>query len=160
MIDLIFAMQIVIALVALLWSYDRYAKRWVATRGNDVVIGSVNDVGYVAGEGGGSIIVSYGYSVDGVRYYGAFHPSAFEEIGLFNFKIRTPEIEAIFREKYPKGHEVRVYFFHGSPAEHWVNEPPSKSAVLWKATWLPLLILLLTWLPLGFVQLLITLSAK
>ena len=160
MIDLIFATQIVIVLVALLWSYDRYAKRWVATRGNDVVIGSVNDVGYAAGEGGGSIMVSYGYSVDGVRYYGAFNPSVFEEIGLFNFKIRTSEIEAIFREKYPMGHEVRVYFFHDSPAEHWVNEPPSKSAVLWKATRLPLLILLLTLPPLGFVQLLITLSAK
>ena len=160
MIDLIFATQIVIVLVALLWSYDRYAKRWVATRGNDVVIGSVNDVGYVAGEGGGSIMVSYGYSVDGVRYYGAFNPSVFEEIGLFNFKIRAPEIEAIFREKYPKGHEVPVYFFRDAPAEHWVNEPPSKTAVLLKATLLPLLVLLLTLLPLGFVQLLITLSAK
>ena len=160
MIDLIFATQIVIVLVALLWSYDRYAKRWVATRGNDVVIGSVNDVGYVAGEGGGSIMVSYGYSVDGVRYYGAFNPSVFKEIGLFNFKIRAPEIEAIFQEKYPKGHEVPVYFFRDAPAEHWVNEPPSKTAVLLKATWLPLLVLLLTLLPLGFVQLLITLSAK
>ena len=35
--------------------------------------------------GGGSIVVSYGYSVDGIRYYGAFNPSLFEEIGLFNF---------------------------------------------------------------------------
>ena len=51
MIELIFTAEIGIGLVALLWSYDRYAKRWVATRGNDVVIGSVNDVGYVAGEG-------------------------------------------------------------------------------------------------------------
>lgn len=160
MIEVIFSVEIGIGLVALLWSYDRYAKRWVVTRGNDVVIGSVNEVGYVAGEAGGSVIVSYGYSVNGIRYYGAFNPSIFEEIGFFNFKIRTPEIEAIFREKYPKGHEVRVYFFHGSPAEHWVNEPPSKSAVLWKATWLPLLLLLLTLLPLGFMQLLITLSAK
>lgn len=64
------------------------------------MVGSVNDVGYVAGEGGGSIVVSYGYSVDGIRYYGAFNPSIFEEIGLFNFKIRTLEIEAIFQEKY------------------------------------------------------------
>lgn len=160
MIELIFAAEIGIAVVALLWSYDRYAKRWVATRGNDVVIGSVNDVGYVAGEGGGSIHVSYGYSVDGVRYYGSFNPSVFEEIGLFNFKIRTPEIEAIFREKFPKGYEVPVYFFRDAPAEYWVNEPPAKSAVLWKATWLPLLLLLLTLLPLGLVQLLIMLSAK
>jgi len=160
MIELIFAAEIGIALVALLWSFDRYAKRWVATRGNDVVVGSVNDVGYVAGEGGGSIVVSYGYAVDGIRYYGAFNPSIFEEIGLFNFKIRTPDIEAISREKYPKGHEMPVYFFRDAPAEHWVNEPPSKTAVLWKATWLPLLVLLLTLMPLGFVQLLITLSAK
>ena len=160
MIELIFAVEIGMALVALFWSYDRYAKRWVATRGNDVVIGSVNDVGYAAGEGGGSIIVSYGYSVDGIRYYGSFNPSIFDEIGLFNFKIRAPEIEAIFREKYPKGHEVPVYFSRDAPAEHWVNEPPSKTAVLLKATWLPLLVLLLTLLPLGFVQLLITLSAK
>ena len=49
-------------------------------------------MGYVAGEGGGSIVVSYGCSVDGIRYYGAFNPSIFEEIGFFNFKIRNSDM--------------------------------------------------------------------
>ena len=67
MTDLIYAIQVVIAVVIGLWTYDRYAKRWTSTLGEDVVSGYVNDVGYVAGEGGGSVIVSYGYSVAGKR---------------------------------------------------------------------------------------------
>jgi len=51
MTDLIYAIQVVIAAVIGLWTYDRYAKRWTSTLGDDVVSGYVNDVGYVAGEG-------------------------------------------------------------------------------------------------------------
>ena len=46
-----YAIQVVIAVVIGLWTYDRYAKRWTSTLGDDVVSGYVNDVGYVAGEG-------------------------------------------------------------------------------------------------------------
>ena len=45
MTDLIYATQVVIAVVIGLWTYHRYAKRWTSTLGDDVVSGYVNDVG-------------------------------------------------------------------------------------------------------------------
>ena len=60
MTDLIYAIQVAIAVVIGLWTYDRYAKRWASSLGDDVVSGYVNDVEYVAGEGGGFVIVFYG----------------------------------------------------------------------------------------------------
>ena len=157
--EIIFALQVVALVVILLWTYDRYAKRWTSTLGDDVVSGYVNDVGYVAGEGGGSVIVSYGYSVAGTRYFGSFVPPWRRLVG-FDFNRRPAELEAIFQEKYPKGYEVRVFYYRDSPAEHWLDSPPSKWAVLWKAVWLPLVILALTYIPLMFINLLIYLQAR
>ena len=159
MTDLIYAIQVVIAVVIGLWTYDRFAKRWTSTLGDDVVPGYVNDVGYVAGEGGGSVIVSYAYSVAGTRYFGSFVPPWRHLVG-FDFKMRTAELEAIFREKYPQGYEVRVFYFRDSPAEHWLDSPPSKWDVFWKAVWLPLVILALTYIPLMFINLLIYLQPR
>ena len=113
MTEVIYAIQATIAVALGLWTYNRFAKRWTSTLGDDVVSGYVNDVGYVAGEGGGSVIVSYGYSVDGTQYFGSFVPPWRHLLG-FDFKMRTAELEAIFREKYPKGYEVRVFYFPDS----------------------------------------------
>ena len=113
----------------------------------------------MAGEGGGSVIVSYGYSVAGTRYFGSFVPPWRRLVG-FDFNRRPAELEAIFREKYPKGYEVRVFYYRDSPAEHWLDSPPSKWAVLWKAVWLPLVILALTYIPLMFINLLIYLQPR
>ena len=157
MTEVIYAIQVAIAIVLGLWTYNRYAKRWTCTLGDDVVSGYVNDVGYVAGEGGGSVIVSYGYSVAGTRYFGSFVPPWRRLVG-FDFNRRPAELEAIFREKYPKGYEVRVFYYRDSPAEHWLDSPPSKWAVFWKAVWLPLVILALTYTPLMFINLLIYLK--
>ena len=151
MTEVIYAIQVTIAVALGLWTYNRFAKRWTSTLGDDVVSGYVNDVGYVAGEGGGSVIVSYGYSVDGTQYFGSFVPPWRHLLG-FDFKMRTAELEAIFREKYPKGYEVRVFYFPDSPAKHWLESPPSKWAVAWKAVRLPLVILALTYTPLMFIN--------
>ena len=53
MTDVIYAIQVAIAVLISLWIYDRLAKRWTATLGDDVVTGTVTSVGYVASEGGG-----------------------------------------------------------------------------------------------------------
>ena len=56
MLEIIYAIQVVLAIMFALWTYDRYAKRWPATLGDDVVTGSVVDVGYlVVSEGGGYV---------------------------------------------------------------------------------------------------------
>jgi len=72
MTEVIYFIQVAIAIVISFWIYNRFAKRWTATLGDDVVTGTVTNVGYVASEGGGYIAVSYAYSVKGTRFYGAF----------------------------------------------------------------------------------------
>ena len=95
MTEVIYAIQVSIAVVLGLWAYNRLAKRWTSILGDDLGSGYVNDVGYVAGEGGGSVIVSYGYLVAGTRYFGSFVPPWRHLVG-FDFKMRTAELEAIF----------------------------------------------------------------
>ena len=68
------------------------------------------------------------------------------------------EVEDRMREEYPKGYEVRVFYFRGSPVEHWLHNPPSKLAVFGKAVGVPFLILVLTYIPLMFINLLIYLQ--
>ena len=68
MTEIIHAIQVAIAVVISVWIYNRLAKRWTATLGDDVVTGTVTSVGYVASEGGGYISVSYAYSVRGTRF--------------------------------------------------------------------------------------------
>ena len=68
MTEIIHAIQVAIAVVISVWIYNRLAKRWTATLGDDVVTGTVTSVGYVASEGGGYISASYAYSVNGTRF--------------------------------------------------------------------------------------------
>ena len=158
MTEIIHAIQVAIAVVISVWIYNRLAKRWTATLGDDVVTGTVTSVGYVASEGGGYISVSYAYSVRGTRFYGAFTPSI--RIDGVSWKTSMYEVEDRMREEYPKGYEVRVFYFRGSPVEHWLHKPPSKWAIFWKAIWLPLVILVLTNIPLMFINLLIDLQPR
>ena len=124
MTEIIHAIQVAIAVVISVWIYNRLAKRWTATLGDDVVTGTVTSVGYVASEGGGYISVSYAYSVRGTRFYGAFTPSIW--IDGVSWKTSMYEVEDRMREEYPKAYEVRVFYFRGSPVEHWLHKPPSK----------------------------------
>ena len=158
MTEVIHAIQVAIAVAINFWIYNRIAKRWTATLGDDVVTGTVTSVGYVASEGGGYISVSYAYSVKGTRFYGAFSPSIW--IKGVSWKTSMYEVEEKMREEYPKGYEVRVFYFRGSPVEHWLHKPPSKLAIFWKAIWLPLVILVLTNIPLMFINLLIDLQPR
>lgn len=158
MTEIIHAIQVAIAVVISVWIYNRLAKRWTATLGDDVVTGTVTSVGYVASEGGGYISVSYAYSVKGTRFYGAFTPSIW--IDGVSWKTSMYEVEDRMREEYPKGYEVRVFYFWGSPVEHWLHKPPTKWAIFWKAIWLPLVILALTNIPLMFINLLIDLQPR
>ena len=158
MTEVIHAIQVAIAVAINFWIYDRVAKRWTATLGDDVVTGTVTSVGYVASEGGGYISVSYAYSVKGTRFYGAFSPSIW--IDGVSWKTSMYEVEDKMREEYPKGYEVRVFYFRGSPVEHWLHKAPSKLAIFWKAIWLPLVILVLTNIPLMFINLLIDLQPR
>ena len=48
MTEVIYAIQVSIAVVLGLWAYNHLAKRWTSTLGDDVVSGYVNDVVYVA----------------------------------------------------------------------------------------------------------------
>ena len=158
MTAVIHAIQVAIAVAINFWIYNRVAKRWTATLGDDVVTGTVTSVGYVASEGGGYISVSYAYSVKGTRFYGAFSPSIW--IDGVSWKTSMYEVEEKMREEYPKGYEVRVFYFRGSPVEHWLHKAPSKLAIFWKAIWLPLVILVLTNIPLMFINLLIYLQPR
>ena len=158
MTEVIHAIQVAIAVAINFWIYNRVAKRWTATLGDDVVTGTVTSVGYVASEGGGYISVSYAYSVKGTRFYGAFSPSIW--IDGVSWKTSMYEVEEKMREEYPKGYEVRVFYFRGSPVEHWLHKAPSKLAIFWKAIWLPLVILVLTNIPLMFINLLIDLQPR
>ena len=158
MTEVIHAIQVAIAVAINFWIYNRVAKRWTATLGDDVVTGTVTSVGYVASEGGGYISVSYAYSVKGTRFYGAFNPSIW--IDGVSWKTSMYEVEEKMREEYPKGYEVRVFYFRGSPVEHWLHKAPSKLAIFWKAIWLPLVILVLTNIPLMFINLLIDLQPR
>ena len=158
MTEVIHAIQVAIAVAINFWIYNRIAKRWTATLGDDVVTGTVTSVGYVASEGGGYISVSYAYSVKGTRFYGAFNPSIW--IDGVSWKTSMYEVEEKMREEYPKGYEVRVFYFRGSPVEHWLHKAPSKLAIFWKAIWLPLVILVLTNIPLMFINLLIDLQPR
>ena len=158
MTEVIYFIQVEIAIVICFWIYNRFAKRWTATLGDDVVTGTVTSVGYVASEGGGYISVSYAYSVNGTRFYGAFCPS--RQIDGVSWKTSMYEVEERMREEYPKGYEVRVFYFRGSPVEHWLHKPPSKWVIFNKAHGLPLVILVLTNIPLMFINLLIYLQPR
>jgi hypothetical protein len=158
MTEVIYFIQVEIAIVICFWIYSRFAKRLTATLGDDVVTGTVTSVGYVASEGGGYISVSYVYSVNGTRFYGAFLPS--KRIDGVSWRTSIYEKEERIREEYPKGYEVQVFYFRKSPVEHWLHKPPSKWAIFDKAHGLPLVVLVLTNIPLMFINLLIDLQPR
>lgn len=74
--------------------------------------------------------------------------------------MSTEEILEKLREKYPAGYKVRVFYYKDDPSEHWLHKAPTKWAIFWKAVAKPLLVLVIVLVPLGFVDLLITLSSK
>ena len=152
--DWILLIQIVITIIIFLWGYDRFSKRWSTTLGRYSVDGSYTRVDYMSGEGGASYMVSYGYTVDGKRYFGAINRSILSMSLLLSIEENVEKLQ----KKYLTGRTVKVFYFKESPAEHWLDAPPNKLLVFFKAIGLPLLILILSNVPLLFIDYLIIYS--
>ena len=59
------------------------------------------------------------------------------------------------QKEYLTGRTVKVFYFKESPAEHWLDVPPDQLLVFFKAIGIPLLILILSNVPLLFIDYLI-----
>ena len=152
MTEIICASQVVLAFMFALWTYDRYAKRWPATLGDYVVTASVHRADFVLDGHIGQWLVSYGYEVRGRRYFDSFEAR--------DFKARANEagLEK-FRESYPIGYGLTVFYWKADPSVHWLHKPPSTKAIFSNALDVPLLVLVLTNVPLLFVHWLISMQA-
>ena len=155
--DVILLLEIAAILVFVWAGINRYHRRLVATLGSHFTEGRVSRVDFVHAGESRYFLASYGYAVRGIDYYGGFGIPGFSEYG---FLMSTDEILEKLRKKYPVGYKVRVFYYKDSPIEHWLHKPPPKWAVFWKAVAKPLLVLVIVLVPLGFVDLLITLSSK
>ena len=149
----IFLIQIVITIIIFLWSYDRFSKRWSTALGRYSVDGAYTRVDYIAGEGA-SYMISYCYAVDGKRYFGAINRS----ILSMSFLLSIEENVEKLQEEYLTGRPVKVFYFKESPTEHWLDFPPDHLLVFFKAIGIPLLILILSNVPLLFIDYLIIYS--
>ena len=151
MTEIICASQVVLAFMFALWTYDRYAKRWPATLGDYVVTRSVHRADFVLDGHIGQWLVSYGYEVRGRRYFDSFEAR--------DFKARANEagLEK-FRESYPIGYGLTVFYWKEDPSVHWLHKPPTTKAIFSNALDVPLLVLVLTNVPLLFVHWLISMQ--
>ncbi len=153
--EVVYWLQIIIVPTALLWAYTRYSKRRAVTY--SVANAAVNWVDcIVTSEHSKSFVVSYGYSVNGVRHFGTFTPAGFGFGALFNHDENLKKL----RSEYPVGHSLRVFYWPSFPDEHWLHEPPSRLAVLWVAFRVPLITAFLLNIPLLFIRFLVILSAS
>ena len=155
--DVILLLEAVAVLIFIWVSINRYNQRLGATFGSHFAEGRVSRVDFVHAGESRYFLASYGYAVRGIDYYGGFSVSGFLEYG---FRMSTEEILEKLREKYPAGYKVRVFYYKDDPSEHWLHKAPTKWAIFWKAVAKPLLVLVIVLVPLGFVDLLITLSSK
>ena len=96
-------------------------------------------------------MVSYGYTVDGKRYFGAINRSILSMSLLSSIEENVENLQ----KEYLTGRTVKVFYFKESPAEHWLDVPPSQLLVFFKAIGIPLLILILSNVPLLFIDYLI-----
>ena len=149
----IFILQMMISAGIFLWGYNRYVKRWSTTLGRYSVDGSYTRVDYISGEGA-SYMVSYGYTVDGKRYFGAINRSILSMSLLSSIEENVENLQ----KEYLTGRTVKVFYFKESPAEHWLDVPPAQLLVFFKAIGIPLLILILSNIPLLFIDYLIIYS--
>ena len=155
--DVILLLEIVAILLFVWAGINRYHRRLVATLGSDFTEGRVSRVDCMPAGESKSFLVSYGYAVRGIDYFGGFGVPGFSEYG---FLMSTDEILEKLRKKYPVGYKVRVFYYKDSPIEHWLHKPPTKWAIFLRAVAKPLIVLVIVLIPLGFVDLLITLSSQ
>lgn len=149
----IFFIQVLISIIIVLWGYQRYAKRWSTSLGRDSVEGVYTRVDFIEGESA-YYAISYRYTVSGKRYFGSISRSHLS-FGLFS---DTDENIEELKKEYLSGKSVSVFYYKESPVEHWLNIPPSHLLVFFKSVDFPLLILILSNVPLLFIDFLITYS--
>ena len=155
--DVILLLEIVAIFVSVWVGINRYNRRLVATLGSHFTEGRVSRVDCIPAGESKSFLVSYGYVVRGIDYFGGFGVPRFSEYGLL---MSTDEILEKLRKKYPADYKLRVFYYKDDPTEHWLHKAPTAWAVFWKAVAKPLLVLVIVLVPLGFVDLLIILSEK
>ena len=109
MTDIIYAIQVAIAVVVALWTYDRYAKRWSATLGEEVVEGSVHRADFVPVGHIGQWLVYYSYEVRGKRYLYSFEARDFKALP------NDAGLEK-FRGSYPIGYGLTVFYWKEDPS--------------------------------------------
>ena len=155
--DVILLLEAVAVLIFIWVAINRYNQRLGVILGSHFAEGRVSRVDFVHAGESRYFLASYGYAVRGIDYYGGFGIPGFSEYG---FLMSTDEILEKLRKKYPVGYKVRVFYYKDSPIEHWLHKPPTKWAIFWRAVAKPLVVLVIVLIPLGFVDLLITLSSK
>ena len=154
--DVILLLETVAILVFFWAGINRYNRRLVATLGSHFTEGRVSRVDCMPAGESKSFLVSYGYAVRDIDYFGGFGVPGFSEYG---FLMSTDEILEKLRKKYPVGYKIRVFYFKDSPIEHWLHKPPTKWAIFLRAVAKPLIVLVIVLILLGFVDLLMTLSS-
>ncbi len=100
-------------------SYDKYAKRWSAKSGKNIVSGHITWSELIDTR---RALISYSYHVNGVLYNGEIRIPAMQKEEMIN--------------KYPKGKEINVYYATKDPGFSRVDRPPSHldiigSTVFW-----------------------------
>ena len=147
----IFILQMMISAGIFLWGYNRYVKRWGANSGHDSVEGTYTRVDYIPSEIPFHMI-SYGYTVNNKRYFGSI------ERLIFSFDLRSSieENTEMLKKEYLTGQTVKVFYWKEFPNEHSLNIPPS--VPFFDAIGMPLLILILSNIPLLFIDYLIVSS--
>jgi hypothetical protein len=143
-------LQIIIVPVALLWAYTRYSKRRAVTY--SVANAAVNWVDcIVTSEHSKSFVVSYGYSVNGVRHFGTFTLQASDSAPCL---ITTRILKS-------SGVSTPLAIVSASITGHrFLTSTGFTSHVLWVAFRVPLIAAFLLNIPLLFIRFLVILSGS
>ena len=147
----IFIIQVMISVVIFLWGYNRYAKRWGTNSGHDSVDGKYTRVDQIESEIP-SFTITYGYTVNDRRYFGSI-----DRLLLFSdLSLSIEENLEMLKKEYLTGRTVKVFYWKEFPNKHSLNNPPY--VPFFEAIGIPLLILILSNIPLLFIDYLIVSS--
>jgi hypothetical protein len=93
-------------------------------------------------------MIAYGYTVNGNRHFGSINRSILSMSLLSSIEQKFETL----KKEYLTGRTVKVFYSKEFPTEHWLNVPPSQLSVFFKAIGIPLLILILSNIPLLFID--------
>jgi hypothetical protein len=147
----IFIIQVMLSVVILLWGYNRYAKRWGTNSGHDSVDGTYTRVDYIASEIPG-FTITYGYTVNDRRYFGSINQLLLSS----DLSLSIEENTEMLKKEYLTGRTVKVFYRKEFPSIHSLNFPPG--VPFFDVIGIPMLILILSNIPLLFIDYLIVSS--